>query len=102
MMAGKDNGFEWCDRMQRVSVKLDQGSMYPMLASHPEDDSNSSRNYSFYFRPVKSRPMFLEPIARELGCEPSKHYRLLINGKTVTLENGTVVTPDMVMGEVKQ
>ena len=44
----------------------------------------------------------MEPEARRYGCEPTKHYRILINGEAVTLEDGALVTPEMVMGEVKQ
>ena len=74
--------------------------MYPLLASNPSH--TNEQNYSFYFRPIQPRPEFLEPEARRYGCEPTKHYRILINGEAVTLEDGALVTPEMVMGEVKQ
>ena len=74
--------------------------MYPMLATSSNFANN--QNYSFYFRPVTPRPAFLEPEARKHGCDPKKHYRMLINGETVHLDDGTVVSPEMVMGEVKQ
>ena len=34
-----------------------------------------------------------------LGCVPHIHFKRLVEGETVTLGNGNVVTPEMVMGK---
>ena len=34
--------------------------------------------------------------ATKLGCKPKEHFKVLTAGESVTLEDGTVVTPDMV------
>lgn len=33
----------------------------------------------------------------QLGCNPRKHFALLKSGQPVTLDDGSVVTPDMVL-----
>lgn len=39
---------------------------------------------------------FLPQIATKLGCNPKKHFKVLVDGQNVTLENGTVITPEQV------
>ena len=34
-----------------------------------------------------------------LGCQPHIHFKRLVEGETVTLDNGNVVKPEMVMGK---
>ena len=34
-----------------------------------------------------------------LGCVPHIHFKRLVEGETVTLDNGNVVKPEMVMGK---
>ena len=34
--------------------------------------------------------------ATKLGCKPKEHFKVLTSGQPVTLENGTIVTPDIV------
>ena len=70
--------------------------MYPLAARRSESDEKVC--YSFVFCPKMARPKFLERTARILGCNPNEHFKKLIEGETVTLDDGTVVTPSMVMG----
>ena len=51
------------------------------------------------FRPNIGKPKFLPRTARSLGCVPEKHFKLLIEGNTIELEDGTVVRPEMVMSD---
>ena len=37
-----------------------------------------------------------------LGCMPLVHFKPLIEGESVTLDDGSTVTPEMVMGKGKQ
>ena len=60
----------WCEKMQRVAVELEFGSMYPLLATKSNRPAFNERNYSFYYRKPKSRPIFLNRTARLLGCDP--------------------------------
>ena len=86
----KTGRLKWCEEFDRVCIAEDQGSMYPLLAQNP---INGSPCYSFVFRPKLARPKFLPRTARMLGLDPETHYKKLIEGETVKLENGTVVTP---------
>ena len=75
--------------------------MYPMLAAGPTSDATDT-SYSFYFKSQKpKRRKFLEERAHQLGCNPFLHYQKLNNGQSVLLENGTKVTPEMVLGDFK-
>ena len=46
--------------------------------------------------PQRARGKFLPQAATKLGCKPKEHFKLLTDGLTVILENGTVVTPEQV------
>jgi hypothetical protein len=35
-------------------------------------------------------------VARNLGCEPTKHFKQLSKGVSVTLDDGNIVTSEMV------
>ena len=39
--------------------------------------------------------------ATQLGCKPKEHFKTLTAGLPVTLDDGTVVTPDMVTEKPK-
>src|SRR3990170_4437751 len=54
--------------------------------------------YGFVFEERAHRP-FLPEKAEALGVPPGPLRRELVNGKPVTLENGTKVQPDQVLGE---
>ena len=60
--------FKWCEKMKRVKVELESGSMYPMVATHP--DKPDTPYYSFMFNELQSRPTFLPRTAHILGCVP--------------------------------
>ncbi len=54
--------------------------------------------YGFLFEEKERRP-FLPEKAEALGVPPGPQRRDLVNGKAVTLENGTKVKPEDVLGE---
>ncbi len=55
-------------------------------------------SYGFVFEERAHRP-FLPDKAEALGVPPGPLRRELVNGKAVTLENGTTVNPEQVLGE---
>jgi len=64
--------------------------------------TNQSTELSYLFATPPSRGKFDVVKARELGVPPGKLYSELHNGRSVTLEDGRVVDPDMVVGKGKQ
>jgi len=56
----------------------------------------SQSSVSYFIKGHAQRGKFNPVAARELGCVP-KQFRMLTAGESVTVENGTVVTPDQVM-----
>ena len=46
--------------------------------------------------PERARGKFLPQAATKLGCKPKDHFRFLTAGETITLDDGTVVTPEQV------
>ena len=86
---------KWCKKLERVVIKQEESRMYPMFATAPGSESC----YSFLFNNNKRRPTFLARTAQLLGCNPHLHYKKLVAGESVKLDDGTVVTPDMVMGK---
>lgn len=54
---------------------------------------------SYICIPTQKRGKFIPKMAAELKCNPKKHFKKLIDGESVTLDDGTVVTPDQVMEE---
>ena len=65
----------------------------------------SSKNkdvYSFLCVPPQGNREFLPKKAKEIkGLVPKEHYKLLTDGQSVTLKDGTVVTPEMVTAPPK-
>lgn len=57
-------------------------------------DSPSEKScYSYIGVPVQDRGKFLPNKAKALKCTPNAHYKLLTDGNSVTLEDGTIVHP---------
>ena len=52
--------------------------------------------FSYFGVPEMALAKLLPQKAKELGCDPRKHYGLLKNGQSVTLDDGTVIKPQMV------
>ena len=57
----------------------------------------SSVSMSYLVRTHQQRGKFLPKKARELGVIPGDNYRKLAEGETITLGNGTVVSPEQVL-----
>jgi ribonuclease Z len=55
-----------------------------------------------YLFEEKSRRPFLPEKATELGVPPGPLCGKLVSGSAITLEDGRVITPEMVMGEVRR
>ena len=47
--------------------------------------------------PPQKRGKLNNKEALKLGCVPKKHFKKLTTGESVTLDDGTVITPDQVM-----
>ena len=67
-----------------------------MVASH---SNTNDRCYSFAYRPDQANPTFLARTALMMGCNPHRHFKSLAKGNTVELDDGTIVTPQMVTGK---
>jgi hypothetical protein len=57
------------------------------------DDLFSPVIYSFFGEPAQLKGKFNPVLARELGCHPKKHFKILNEGRPVTLEDGTIIQP---------
>jgi ribonuclease Z len=56
-------------------------------------------SYIISTHPVRGK--FLPQKAKELKVRPGPNFSKLVGGEAITLEDGTVITPDQVMGEPK-
>ena len=77
-------------------LKDDDVKIFPLRAV---SSKNGHICYSFIGIPEMALPKLLPAKAKELGCDPKKHFSLLKNGSSVTLDNGTVICPEMVTEE---
>lgn len=59
-------------------------------------DSRDMGTFSFICVPKQDRGKFLPTKAKELGCQ-QEHFKILVEGKPVTLANGDMVYPQQVM-----
>lgn len=66
-------------------------TVYPMVAKGSIGDC-----YSFISVPALGNGKFLPQKATKLGCNPKLHFKTLADGNPVTLDNGTVITPEEV------
>lgn len=57
---------------------------------------NPKVSVNWLITPNSTRGKFLVNVAKELGCKPPQ-YRDLCNYKSVTLEDGTIISPDQVL-----
>lgn len=58
--------------------------------------------YSYLCVPAPPNREFLPKAAKSIkGLVPKEHYKLLTDGKSVTLADGSVVTPEMVTAPPK-
>lgn len=73
--------------------KDDKLEIYPIEFKNPSGQSC----FSYVCKPNQWRGAFLPKKAKEFkGLIPKLHYRLLTEGESVTLEDGTIVTPNQV------
>jgi len=85
---------QFIDEMQRVAYRDDNVTIFPVRAQSNDDPSKLILSYVCV--PAQTRGKFLPQIATKLGCNPKQHFRVLTEGKPVVLDDGKVVTPDMV------
>jgi hypothetical protein len=64
------------------------------LSSTDESDLGC---YSFICIPKQAKGKFLPKKAVELGCNPRIHFKILAEGNSVTLEDGSIVHPFQVL-----
>ena len=86
--------FQFIEETQRIAYRDENVTIYPIRARSATDSSKEV--YSFVCIPAQTRGKFLPQAAAKLGCKPREHFKVLTGGQPVTLDNGTVVTPDMV------
>ena len=76
-----------------VMFKDDNLSVYPIEVRNKD----GKVCYSYVCEPKQGNRKFLPKKAKEIqGLVPRDHYRLLTAGESVTLEDGRVITPEMV------
>ena len=63
-------------------------------------DHRGSSSLGYVFEEFPHRP-FLADVAESLAIPPGPWRKDLVQGKTVTLEDGRVISPDMVLGEAR-
>ncbi len=63
-------------------------------------DHRGGSSLGFLFEEFSHRP-FLADVAESLNIPPGPWRRDLVQGKAITLADGRVITPDMVMGEAR-
>ena len=81
------------EEMGRLAYRDANVTVYPVRASSSQ---TGKPVYSFVCVPAQTRGKFLPQVATKLGCKPKEHFRILTAGQPVTLDDGTIVTPDMV------
>lgn len=77
---------------ERLVFKDDTMTVYPVQLKHGKEEC-----FSYVCVPPLGNRAFLPAKAKAIkGLIPKIHNKLLIDGQNVTLEDGTVITPDMV------
>jgi ribonuclease Z len=68
---------------------------------YPDIPSTTSKQValSYLFKTYPQRGKFLPQKAKELGVKPGPLFAKLTKGESITLDNGTVITPEQVMLE---
>lgn len=92
---------------ERIPIKLHLIDIKPGLLLDSKDFTVSafpvthrgSGNFGYIFQ-EKSRRPFLVDKAAELGVPAGPERSQLVRGETITLADGRIITPDMVLGEV--
>lgn len=72
-------------------------TIFPVKAISANDDDQPV--YSYVGIPPQKAGTLDAAACTKLGCNPRLHFAKLKNGEAVTLENGNVVTPDMVLSK---
>ena len=68
--------------------------IFPLMATNSKKNDHTC--YSYIGIPDRAAPKLLPKKASELGCDPRKHFATLKIMQPVTLDDGTIITPDMV------
>jgi hypothetical protein len=92
MSADSASPFRFNNETKRVAYQDDLLTVYPLKAVGKQGEVC----YSYIGLPAMGKAKFLPKNAKDLGCDPKKHNKLLYEGQSVTLDNGTVVTPGQV------
>lgn len=91
----------------RIPIKLHLVDIQPGLLMDAKDFTvtafpvthRGSGNFGYIFQEKARRP-FLADKAAELGVPTGPERSQLVRGESITLTDGRVITPDMVLGEV--
>ena len=88
-----------------VAINGYEGGQMPLYQRLPKRGFNKPNRKSFAVINLGLIEKFIgegkldAKAAQTLGCNPRLHYKLLKEGHAVTMDNGTVVTPEMVLGK---
>ncbi len=69
------------------------------ISAFPVEHRGSS-SLGYVFEEFSHRP-FMADVAEELNIPPGPWRKDLVQGKTITLQDGRVISPDMVLGEAR-
>jgi ribonuclease Z len=69
------------------------------ISAFPVEHRGSS-SLGYVFEEFSHRP-FMADVAEELNIPPGPWRKDLVQGKTITLQDGRVISPDMVLGETR-
>jgi ribonuclease Z len=92
---------------ERLPVAIHLNEIKPGILQETKDFTvtafpvthRGSGNFGFIFQEKSRRPFLVEK-AQELGVPAGPERSLLVNGESITLADGRVIAPDMVLGEV--
>jgi len=70
------------------------------ISAFPVEHRGSS-SLGYVFEEFSHRP-FMADVAEELNIPPGPWRKDLVQGKTITLQDGRVISPDMVLGEARR
>ncbi|OUM51367.1 hypothetical protein BVG19_g462 [[Candida] boidinii] len=79
-----------------IKVQPDYQSKTITNIELPKDIKNVNISSNYIITPKSVRGKFIVQKAKELGCQVP-HFKKLCNNESVTLDNGTIITPEQVL-----
>ncbi|OWB77969.1 hypothetical protein B5S32_g2153 [[Candida] boidinii] len=79
-----------------IKIQSDYQSKTITNIELPKDIKNVNISSNYIITPKSVRGKFIVQKAKELGCQVP-HFKKLCNNESVTLDNGTIITPEQVL-----